>query len=243
MNERRKLSRWRINKPAKIKLDGAVAFIDCLVKDINFKGVQIALPLRLKTDTYIKFNLKLSETFSIECETWVAWHKQAGGHNIYGLLFTRLADKDKENIYKFVYQNIPGAISRDWWKDTAKDSPRPYQMGRYALTVEGGEDMDDRRIFQRFNIRFPVRLLDLNSGKEVIAETSDISAKGIGVWAKEEIERNTPLEAWLKIPDRGEPLYTRGNVVWSKPDAQGECRLGIDLERADLMGLSRILRA
>lgn len=228
MNERRKITRWRINKPAKIKLAGAVAFIDCLVKDINLKGVQVVLPLRLNVDTYIKFNLKLSDNFAIECEAWIAWHKHTDGHNIYGLLFTRLTDTDKENIYKFVYQSVPNEISRNWWKDALK---------------EGDKNMDDRRIFQRFNIRFPVKLLDLNSGQEVAGQTSDISAKGIGVWLNNEIPRNTPLEAWLRIPDRGEPLYTRGSVAWSRPDAQGEYRLGIDLERADLMGLSRILRA
>lgn len=228
MTEHRKISRWRINKPAKIKIEGAVAFIDCLIKDINLKGVQIVMPLRLKVDTYIKCNLKLSDIFSIDCEAWVAWHRNSDGHNIYGLLFTKLTDTDKEGIYKFVYQSVPGEISRNWWKDALK---------------EGDKDMDDRRIFQRFNIRFPVRLLDLNSGQEVAGQTSDISAKGFGVWLKNDIPRNTPLEAWLKMPDRGEPLYTRGSVAWSRPDTQGEYRLGINLERADLMGLSRILRA
>lgn len=228
MQERRKISRWHINKPAKIKVEGAVVFIDCLIKDINLKGLQVVLPLRLTVDTYVKFNLKLSDELSLECETWVAWHKCVEGHNIYGLLFTKLKDKDKENIYKFVYQNVPKEISRYWWQDDLR---------------EGGDNMDDRRVFQRFNIRFPVKLLDLNSGQEVVALTSDISAKGIGVWSKEKVSENAPLEAWLKIPDRGEPLYTRGNVVWSKQDPKGEYRLGIDLERADLMGLSRILRS
>ncbi|OQB12535.1 MAG: PilZ domain protein [Candidatus Omnitrophica bacterium ADurb.Bin205] len=228
MQERRRLTRWRINKASKIKLEGAVVSADCLIRDINFKGLQIVLGLRFAVDTYIKFNLQLSENNFLECEAWVAWHRQSDGHNIYGLLFTRLTDKDKENIYKFVYNNVPQEISRHWWSDAIK---------------EGGESMDDRRIFQRFNIRFPVKLLDLNSGQEVVAETSDISAKGIGVWSRDAIAQNTPLEAWLKIPDKGEPLYTRGNVVWSRPDSSGEYRLGIDLERADLMGLSRILRA
>lgn len=228
MQERRKITRWNINRPAKIKMEGAVNFADCLIKDINLKGLKIVMSLRLTVDTYVKFNLELSDKYSLECEAWVAWHKHTEGHNIYGLLFTRLTDIDKENIYKFVYQSVPNEISRYWWKDALK---------------EGGENMDDRRVFQRFNIRFPVKLLDLNSGQEVIAETSDISAKGMGVWSKDEIPQNTPLEAWLKIPDRGEPLYTRGNVVWSRPEGSGECRLGIDLERADLMGLSRILRA
>jgi hypothetical protein len=227
MYERRKISRWRIDKPARIKFEGSVSFIDCLVKDINFKGMQIVMPLRFKADTYIKFKLKLSDLFSIESEAWIAWHKNSDRHNIYGFLFTRLTDADKEVIYKFVYQSVPEAISHNLWKDALR---------------EGGEDMNDRRVFQRFNIRFSVRLFDLNSGYEFTGETSDISAKGLGVWLKDDIPPNTPLEAWLKIPDKGEPLYTRGSVAWSKPDLQGEHRLGISLERADLMGLSRILR-
>ena len=103
--------------------------------------------------------------------------------------------------------------------------------------------MDDRRIFQRFNLRLPVRLLDSITGNEIPAETSDISAKGMGLKLKQELRVNTPLEAWVHVPDKGEPLYTRGIAVWSKISGVGEYRVGIDLERADLMGLSRILRA
>ena len=229
MQERRKISRWQINKPASIKLEGAVAFVDCLLKDINLKGMQIVLGLRLTVDSYIKFNLKLSEEYSLECEAWVAWHKYIEGYNIYGFYFTRLKDSDKEKIYKYVYQSVPEEIAK--------------QLKGDFVVKEGGENMEDRRIFQRFNIRFPVKFLDLNNGQEVIAETSDISAKGIGLWSKEGIAENTPLEVWLKIPDKGEPFYTRGNVVWSRPEGASGYRLGIDLEKADLMGLSRILRA
>ena len=102
--------------------------------------------------------------------------------------------------------------------------------------------MEDKRIFQRFNVKFPARLLDLNSGIEMPAETSDISAKGIGLALKQELKVNTPLEAWLHVPDKGEPLYARGLSVWSRRDGEVGYRIGMDLERADLMGLSRILR-
>lgn len=228
MQERRKTSRWQVNKPASIKIEGALSFAECLIKDISFKGLRLSLPFRLTVDSYIKFNLKLSQDYSLKAEAWVAWQRYADGRNIYGLLFTAITDLDKENIYKFVYHSVPDEICKSLHREALK---------------EGGEDMDDRRIFQRFSIRFPVKLLDLSSGKEALAETSDISAKGIGVWSGEDFAANTPMEAWLKIPDKGEPLYTRGTVVWSRPDPQGEYRLGIDLERADLMGLSRILRA
>ena len=103
--------------------------------------------------------------------------------------------------------------------------------------------MEDRRIFQRFNLRLPVKLLDLNNGDEIPAETSDISAKGMGLRINQALKVNTPLEAWVHVPDKGEPLYTRGLAVWLKQEGSNEYRVGMDLERADLMGLSRVLRA
>lgn len=101
--------------------------------------------------------------------------------------------------------------------------------------------MEDRRIFERFPARFPLRFIDLKDNKEGIAQVRDVSAKGVGMITNEQLEPHTPLELWLQIPDRGEPLYTRGEVVWS--NLKGiHYHTGINLERADMMGLSRALR-
>jgi len=221
MQERRRLSRWLLSQSAKIRLKGAVKSADCTVKDINFNGMQIALKLRLPQNKYFNFRLDLDENTCLELEAWVAWHKIIDGRNVYGLYFTKIDSLAKERIYKYVYKNSP----------------------QKAKTDEGGEKMEDRRIFQRFNIRFPVKLLGLENGKEYLAETSDVSAKGLGLYCKDYIEPKTTLEAWLQIPDKGEPVYTRGNVVWQTQAGKGEYRLGLDLEKADLMGLSRILRS
>jgi len=102
--------------------------------------------------------------------------------------------------------------------------------------------MQDRRIFARFPTEFPLKFLDLNRGKEGQAQTQDISAKGIGFLTNEELSPHAPLEMWLDIPDKGEPLYTRGEVIWSKSQGVDEYRVGVNLERADLMGISRVLR-
>ena len=220
MPDKRKFIRWQLNKLIKIQLQGAVASAECLLKDISFSGMQISLRIKLPLDKFIKLRIILFKGTEINVEAWVARHKFSDGRNIYGLYFTKIDSLDKGKIYGFVYKNMPQGASKG-----------------------GGEKMDDRRIFQRFNIRFPVRLLDLNNGEEIVAETSDVSAKGIGLWSKKAIIENTPVEAWLKIPDRGEPLYTRGNVAWSRTEGLGECHLGINLEKADLMGLSRILRS
>jgi len=103
-------------------------------------------------------------------------------------------------------------------------------------------DQDDRRIFQRFSIRLPLRFIDLYSGKEGLGETQDVNAKGVGFKTGRELKVNTPVELWLDVPDRGEPLYTRGKISWARPEGVGEFKVGVALEKADLMGLSRILR-
>lgn len=101
----------------------------------------------------------------------------------------------------------------------------------------------DRRIFERIPVKLSLRFLDLHSNKESLGQTQDISAKGIGLLTEEKLSPATPLEMWLQIPDKGDPLYTRGNVVWSDKVEPNKYRVGIALEKADLMGISRVLRA
>ncbi|MDD5195997.1 MAG: PilZ domain-containing protein [Candidatus Omnitrophota bacterium] len=218
MQEHRKLPRWLVNREASIKLEGQAREILCRIKDINFKGMQIALSHKLNVDSYVRFSLALSRESSLDTQAWVAWHRQLDGCDVYGLYFNKLNKEDEDKIYQFLYHNIKRGASK------------------------GGEDMEDRRIFQRFNYRLGARLLNLNNGNEMVAETSDVSAKGIGLVLKQEVAINTPLEAWLHIPDTSEPLYARGITAWSRRDSDNQYRIGMDLERADLMGLSRILR-
>jgi len=103
--------------------------------------------------------------------------------------------------------------------------------------------MEDRRVFARINTRLPVRFLDPSSGREGKADTMDISANGLGLATNESLSVMTPLEMWLGIPDQHEPLYTRGEVVWAEQPLPGtdEHRVGVRLEKAELMGLARVL--
>lgn len=229
MQDFRKLTRWQISQPAKVRLEGAFYDADCHIKDINFKGMQVILGLKLTTDTYINLRLILSPEISLDVQVWVAWHKTIDGRNTYGLYFSKITDADKDRIYKFVYKNVPDKVLAGF--------------NHAHLKADEAQEPEDRRVFQRFNIKLPVRLLDLNTGDEVAAEISDISAKGMGLKLDRGLKVNTPVEAWVHFPDKGEPLYTRGVTVWSKLSAGAEYRLGIDLERADLMGLSRVLRS
>ena len=75
-----------------------------------------------------------------------------------------------------------------------------------------------------------------------LAETQDISAQGIGLLAQKELLPRTPLEIWLHLPDGDEPLYTRGQVVWSRMVEPDSYKVGVGLEKVDLMEMSRVLR-
>lgn len=102
--------------------------------------------------------------------------------------------------------------------------------------------MDDNRVFARIEVKFPLRFLDPSSGKEGKADTTDISANGVGLISDDYLPSMTPLEMWLDIPDKHEPLYVRGEVMWSCPLRDSERqRIGVHLDDARLMDLARVL--
>jgi hypothetical protein len=101
---------------------------------------------------------------------------------------------------------------------------------------------EDRRVFERFAVQLSSRFINLNTNREGLAKSLDISAKGVGLVTDEEVKEKTPVEIWLDLPDRSAPFYARGQVVWSRVSGEKEYRLGIDLEKADLLGMSRVLR-
>jgi hypothetical protein len=229
MQDHRQINRWQINWGAKIKVEGAECFTNCSIHDITLRGLKVCLPHKIRTDAFIKLSIALCDTCVLpDIEAWVVWNKTINGKNIYGLYFSKINDACKEKIYRFMRERFHEQINKHLWKGLENQ--------------EGGEDMEDRRIFQRFPVNLPMSFLDLNSGMECQARAFDVSAKGLGLVADLEMNEKTPLEMWLKIPDKGEPLYLRGEVVWSKMQGSNEYKAGISLERADLIGLSRVLR-
>ncbi|MDP2941673.1 MAG: PilZ domain-containing protein [Candidatus Omnitrophota bacterium] len=233
MADRRQTIRWQLDRQAKLKCEGGECFVCCQLKDINFKGFKMVTSQKLEKDKFVKLELALSEDFIFQAEVWVAWHKTVEGHNIYGLYFSKIKDAHKERIYQFIQNYVPGQIKQRWWQ------------GHLTEKGDGGmEDgkLEDRRVFERFDAKFPLRFLVPASGEEFQAESTDISAKGVGILSRENLQPAADLELWLDLPDRGEPLYARGKVAWSQPAGNQLYRLGINLEKADFMGLGRALR-
>lgn len=227
MSDKRFSSRWNINWQAQLQLEGARTPVKCVVKNINFKGMQISSFLRLPRDAFLKLSIIMNEGFCLDVEVWVAWHKRVDTSNLYGLYFRKINDTDKERIYRFIFSSFPAELSRRWWEGLNQE--------------KGGKDMDDRRIFERFPVNFSLTYLETASGRECPAEVKDLSAKGVGILANENLLPQDNLEMWIQIPKRSEPFYTRGKVVWSKRIGGNQYKVGVSMEKAELMGLSQIL--
>ena len=101
---------------------------------------------------------------------------------------------------------------------------------------------DNRRLFERIPSDLSLRFFNAQTNKWRLVKTRDISIQGIGLVTEEDLPDDTLLEMWLPIPDKGESLYTRGNVVWSKMIEPNRYRVGVNLEKADLVEICRILR-
>jgi len=235
MQEYRRYVRNQVQQQGRLKLDQPSGQPSCewpcQVKDISYKGARIALNAKLPENTALRINLRLYEDCAIDAEVWVAWHKVFNGVNHYGVYFDKIRDVDKDKIYGFLNKYCYNEMKGKWWPD-----------GTGA--EKGGVDMNDHRIFERFPVDIAARYLNPDTGKEGLAKIQDVSAKGLGLAASEELRLNAALEIWLEVKNMGESLYTRGKVVWKKPEEGiNNYRLGVELEKADLMGISRVLRS
>ena len=101
----------------------------------------------------------------------------------------------------------------------------------------------DRREFERFVVRLTVKFINLENGNKEKGITHDISAKGLGMVANEQVDKNIPLEMWLEIPEpRQEPIHVKGEVAWSQMVDRNTWRVGINFDQVNFLGVSRILR-
>lgn len=99
----------------------------------------------------------------------------------------------------------------------------------------------DRRMFERIPANLSLKILDLVLNKEISAKTLDVSANGLGIVTEEKMSPYTSLGLWLQMPNHGQPLYTKGIVIWSKQVEPNKYRSGISLGKPEFMGLAPIL--
>jgi len=103
--------------------------------------------------------------------------------------------------------------------------------------------MEERRMFERFKVAFPVKFTNLKTNKEGNGKIIDISAGGGGmIITKHQIEPETALKLELQIPDTKNTVVASGKVVWIHEISTDTYRMGVQFDKIDFLSLSRVLK-
>ena len=106
------------------------------------------------------------------------------------------------------------------------------------------EKNGERRIFERFSARFPVKFKDAREdyGAEVFLR--DASAQGMRILSKERFFLDDQLSLEVELPDGGEPMVLDGRVVWVKflDLSSSLWDLGIQFPQVDFLKMQRLFK-
>ena len=88
--------------------------------------------------------------------------------------------------------------------------------------------MDERRKTIRWDIEKPVRFRINSQILEHEGVSEDISAGGVCIYSKRELNPQTPLDLEIEIPDDLHKIFVRGMIAWTqKAYTQKESAPGI----------------
>lgn len=226
---RRKFIRWDLKHEVNLKI-GAGEPTSCQVHNISLKGVEVTLARELAQDRSNKLQLYFDDGHPVSAEGWVMWHRRVDGLNVYGLYFTRISDTDKEKLYEFVVRHCRQQVYDNMYRETLDDT-------------WGQESMPDRRNFERFPVSLPLVYADPVTRKKGCAQTSDLSANGLGLVVNEPLEPAVPLDVEIRLVDQAQFVCLKAMVVWSMGAESEQYRAGLKLDRMQFMELGRLLRS
>jgi len=104
------------------------------------------------------------------------------------------------------------------------------------------ETTGERRIFERFSARFPVKFKDTNEDFGTDVFLRDASAEGVRILAKERYFLDDQIELEVELPDGGEPLVLSGHVVWVKLLNLSLWDIGVQFPKVNFLKMQRLYK-
>ncbi|MEI7998298.1 MAG: PilZ domain-containing protein [Candidatus Omnitrophota bacterium] len=101
---------------------------------------------------------------------------------------------------------------------------------------------DERRIFDRFQTRFPAKFKDTRGdfGRDVFLR--DASASGAHIVTNDRMFLNDRVALEVELPDGASPMVLSGRVVWSKPINISMWDVGFKFDDVNFMRLQRLFK-
>ena len=102
--------------------------------------------------------------------------------------------------------------------------------------------VDDRRVFDRFVARFPVKFKDSRNDFGSNVFLRDMSAEGVKIVTKERMLLNDKINLLIELPDGRDPLQLSGNIVWIREANPNTRDAGLKFDKIDFMATQRIFK-
>ena len=116
MDERRLLPRWQVNREAKVWLTQTQEFSQCIIEDINLKGMCASFNNRLPKEEPLNMSLALEDNSNpLRLEVNLPWVRETEGRYVYGMSFSKILDPDKDRIYEYINNHCSEQLKDKWW--------------------------------------------------------------------------------------------------------------------------------
>ena len=102
---------------------------------------------------------------------------------------------------------------------------------------------DKRRVFARFQSRFPVKIKDTRQDFGTNTYLHNTSAGGAKITTKEHPYLNDSIILEVELQDGKGPMTIRGVVVWTKKSDNDIWEAGLKFHKIDLMNMWRLYRS
>ena len=104
------------------------------------------------------------------------------------------------------------------------------------------EPTEERRVFERFSARFPVKFKDTREDYGTDVFLRDASAEGVRILSKERFFLDDQLALEVELPDGGEPMVLNGRVKWVKFFNFSLWDIGIQFQEIHFIKMQRLFK-
>lgn len=108
--------------------------------------------------------------------------------------------------------------------------------------IGGAVGLKDKRVFQRFSARFPVKFKHAREDYGTDVFLRDASAQGVQLTTKKRMYLHDSISVLVNLPDDKLPLTLNGRVVWMKTKGPDSWDVGVEFHKINFMNLHRIFR-
>ena len=102
--------------------------------------------------------------------------------------------------------------------------------------------MNDKRLFERFSARFPVKLKHSRGDYGTDVFLRDASAQGMHITSKMKMFLNDSVSLVVELSDGINPLTLNGRVVWTKNRDPKLWDVGLEFHKIDFMKTQRLYK-